>query len=205
MFVGLVALGAVAFDVTWFFVRHIMVMAHEGAHAVAASLLFRGVNGITLKANGDGKTEYGAGGRLSEVAIKSVGYVGPSASGFGTAELIGSGHIAAVLWVALVLLAVLLLALRMSFGIITVILAGALVFFVGRYTPMRTQVIAAYAITWLLLLSGVRIIIEHGLKSDDGTKLRGLTGIPHLIWSLLWLAGSIAAVAVAGQLLVMRA
>jgi hypothetical protein len=36
----------VAFDVTWLFVRHVMVMAHEGAHAVTASLLGRGVKGI---------------------------------------------------------------------------------------------------------------------------------------------------------------
>ena len=39
-------------------------------------------------------------------------------------------------------------------GRFTVLLIGGLVYVAGHYTPMRGQVIAAYAITWLLLLYG---------------------------------------------------
>jgi hypothetical protein len=46
--VGLLALGVVIADAGWRFVRHGTVMAHEGAHAVIGSLLFRGVFGIYL-------------------------------------------------------------------------------------------------------------------------------------------------------------
>jgi peptidase M50B-like protein len=194
--IGLVAFGAVAFDVTWFLVRYVTVMAHEGAHAVAMSLLFRGVEGIRLRARRaeGGTTPKKGGARLGTSSIAFVGYLGPSAFGLGAAKLIELGDIAVMLWGALFLLGILLLALRWSFG---------LVFLIARCTPMQTQVVAAYAIAWLLLVSGVRRIVEVGIESDDGKLLTGLTFIPRLIWSLLWLAGSIAAVVVGGKLLVM--
>ena len=43
-----------------------------------------------------------------------------------------------------------------SFGMITVVITGGLVSLIVRYAPVATQSIAAYAITRLLLLSGVR-------------------------------------------------
>jgi hypothetical protein len=203
VFTGLVAFAAVAFDLSWKVVRHVMVMAHEGMHGIFASLLGQGVQGITMDAKGEGGTKpKRAAGRLGTSSVAFVGYLGPSAFGLGAAKLIELGDITAMFWVALFLLLILLLAVRWSFGFITVIGAGVLVFLIAVYTPIRTQEIAAYLIAWLLLLSGVRIIIEHGLSSGDGGILKSTTYIPHLIWSLLWLAGSIAAVIVGGSLLV---
>ena len=82
---------------------------------------------------------------------------------------------------------------------------GALAFFIAKYTPVRTQVIAAYAIAWLLLLSGIRVIIDHGLRAQDAKILRDATHIPRLIWSGLWLAGALAALFIGGRMLVMPA
>jgi hypothetical protein len=200
---GLIALVVVAFDATWVVVRHVTVMAHEGAHAVAGSVLLRGVNGITINRKAEGATSIGTGGGLGSVVIGFVGYIGPSAFGLGAAKLIQLGDSPAVLWVALFFLVILLTALSRSFGILTVILAGALVFFVARYAPKGTQIVAAYGVTWLLLLSGVRRILEIGLASQDGRDLRGLTRIPHLLWSLLWLAGTVGAVILGARWLVM--
>jgi hypothetical protein len=39
--IGLAALGVVVLDVTWQVVRHLAVMAHQGAHAVTGLLLRR--------------------------------------------------------------------------------------------------------------------------------------------------------------------
>jgi Peptidase M50B-like len=61
-----------------------------------------------------------------------------------------------------------------------------------------------YAITWLLLLSGVRQVVQHGVQAVDAGKLRTMTGLPRLLWVCLWLAGSLAAVAVGGRPLVMH-
>jgi hypothetical protein len=204
--IGLVVLALVAFETTWSVVRHIDTMAHEGAHAIISSLSGRGVQSIKIKPNADGVTTPARpGGTSSTLAIGVVGYVGPSAFGLGAAKLIHSGHILSMFWVALVLLAILLIAARWSFAFVTVPLAGVLAFLVVKYAPMHTQVIAAYATAWLLLLSGVRTIIEHGLNAGDAGILRSATGIPKLLWSLLWLAGSLAAVAVGGKMLVMSA
>ena len=103
--VGLLALGVVTADAGWRFVRHGTVMAHEGAHAVIGSLLFRGVFGIYLNSDASGGTWVGGGGCLGSILVSFAGYVGPSLFGLGAARLIQAGHGPAVLWVALVLLA----------------------------------------------------------------------------------------------------
>jgi hypothetical protein len=204
--IGPVVLAVVAFEATWVVVHHIDTMAHEGAHAIISSLSGRGVQSIKLKPSGDGETNPARGGGVSSTLVIGVaGYAGPSAFGLGAAKLIQSGHIVSMFWVALVLLAILLLAARWSFAFVTVPLAGALAFLIAKFAPAHTQIIAAYATAWLLLLSGVRTIIQHGLGAKDAGILRSATGIPKLLWSLLWLAGSLAAVAVGGRMLVMGA
>ena len=74
---------------------------------------------------------------------------------------------------------------------------------IGRYAPMTAQIVAAYAIAWLLLLSGVREILDVGATSGDGGSLRPHRHLPRLVWFLLWLAATLGAVAVGGKMLVM--
>jgi hypothetical protein len=203
--IGLVALGVIAFDAGWRVVRHFTVMAHEGAHAVTGFLLLRSVRGIELHADATGGTGIMPAAGLRAIPIALAGYVGPSAFGLGAAKLIELAYATVVLWVVLFLLAVLLVGLRWSFGLISVLLAGGIVFGIARYTPMPVQVVAAYSIAWLLLLSGVRRILEVGVGSDDGGRLRGITGVPQTLWFLFWLAATLAAVAEGARLLIMRA
>jgi hypothetical protein len=73
-------------------------------------------------------------------------------------------------------------AVRLSFAFVTVPAAGALAFLIAKFEPMHTQVIAAYGLAWLLLLSGVRTVVERGLRAEDARILRGATGIPRLLW-----------------------
>ena len=204
--IGLVMLAVVAFDGTWAVVSHIDVMAHEGAHAIISSLSGRGVESIKIgRSAGGGTVPARPGGPSSTIAIGFIGYLGPSVFGLGAAKLIQSGYIVSMFWVALVLLIVLLLAVRWSFAFVTVPLALVLAYFLAQLAPMQIQVIAAYALAWLLLLAGVRSIIELGLRpGEDHDILRGVTSIPRLIWSLLWLAGALWALAIGGKLLVMR-
>ena len=205
--VGLAVFCVVVMDAGWQVIRHGAVMAHEGAHAVADSLLGRQVDYIKLNFDADqsGVTvAKKAGGWPARVVVAFVGYIGPSSFGLGAAKLIQQGYPVAVLWVTLLLLGVLLLQLRRSFGQLTVPLAGGLMYVIGRYTPEPSQIIAAYAIAWLLLLSGVRGILVRGTQSGDGANLSELTLIPRFIWFLLWLAATLTAVAIGGKWLVMR-
>jgi len=85
-----------------------------------------------------------------------------------------------------------------------VLLIGGLVFAAGYYTPMSGQMIAAYAITWLLLLTGVRQAFQYGAKAADAGKLRDKTVIPRFIWALVWMAGTLGALAVGGRILILH-
>ena len=76
------------------------------------------------------------------VVVAFVGYIGPSSFGLAAAKLIQQGYAIAVLWGTLFLLGILLLMLRWSFGLLTVTLAGGLVYVVGRYTPGEAQIVA---------------------------------------------------------------
>jgi len=205
MVTGLAVFAVVAMDAGWQFVRHGTVMAHESAHAVLGSLAFRNVSGITLNADATGGTDMKPGGCLGSIFIGFVGYAGPSLFGLGAARLIQLGHSVAVLWVTLFLLGVLLIGLSRSYGMITVLLVGGAVYAVGHYTPVGAQIVGAYGITWLLLLSGVRRVLEVGALSADGANLSQLTSVPRAIWFLLWLAATLGAVAVGGKMLVMPA
>lgn len=128
-----------------------------------------------------------------------VGYLGPSAFGLGAARFIQFGHIVAVLWVTMLLLALLLITLKPSFGMVTVPLAGFLIFLVLKHMSLTGQIMAAYAITWFLLLSGVRIVLQRGIAAGDAGILRDHTSIPRLVWFVLWLAGTVAAVVIGAR------
>ena len=198
--IGLVALAPIA---GWQFIRHGTVMAHEGAHAVFGSLAGRKISGITLNADATGGTFVAQGGCLGNIIIGFAGYVGPSLFGLGAAWAIHLGYSESVLWVTLFLLVILAFMLRRSYGMITVVFTGALVYVVGHFTPRGVQIVAAYFLTWLLLLSGVRGILYRGADSGDGANLSQITMIPRLIWWLLWLAATLGAVALGGKMLVM--
>ena len=201
--IGLVALAVVAPIAGWQFIRHGTVMAHEGAHAVFGSLAGRKISGITLNADATGGTFVAQGGCLGNIIIGFAGYVGPSLFGLGAAWAIHLGYSESVLWVTLFLLVILAFMLRRSYGMITVVFTGALVYVVGHFTPRGVQIVAAYFLTWLLLLSGVRGILYRGADSGDGANLSQITMIPRLIWWLLWLAATLGAVALGGKMLVM--
>ena len=173
---------------------------------MADALLGRQVDYIKLNhdpANSGATKAKKQGGCLVSVIAAFVGYVGPSSFGLGAAKLIQHGYIVAALWITLLLLGILFLLMHWSFGLVTVPLTAGLVYVLARYTPPLAQTVAAYAIAWLLLLTGVRGILVRGTQSGDGQTLSQLTLIPRVIWFLLWLAATLAAVAVGGSWLVM--
>ena len=66
------------------------------------------------------------------------------------------------------------------------------------------HILAAYAVAWLLLLSGVVRILQRNIRSDDARRLADSTWLPRFLWFLMWLAGSLIAVAIGGKWLIMR-
>jgi Peptidase M50B-like len=186
--IGLAAFGLVVVPLTWLVVRHVAVAAHRGAHALTGLVVYRSVR--------DGLDVESAAG-LRSVPVALAGYLGPSGFGLGAAKVIELGYSPVVLWLGLALLAVLLIGLLRSFGLILAVLAGGIVFGVGRYAPVHVQAVLAYSVAWLLLLSGIRRVIEIGVS--------GITGLPRLLWFPLWLTATLAAAFEGARLLIMKA
>ncbi|HEX9040801.1 MAG TPA: M50 family metallopeptidase [Trebonia sp.] len=183
---------------------HFSGMAREGAHALLALILGLTVAEIVLDRHSGSRTSI-VGEGLRVVLVFLIGYLGPSLFGLGAALLISLGYAVAVLWLLVVLLVVVLFLLRGSFGLISVPFALLLLYWILRYAHVGTEVVAAYVVAWLLLLSGVRTVIAHGIHSGATDNLRGHTHLPysHGLWWLLWLAGAVIALLLGGKLLVL--
>ena len=93
------------------------------------------------------------------------------------------------LWVALVLLALLLLQIRNFFGLYAVGLAAAGVFAVSWWASGQVQSFVAHAGAWFLLLAAPRTVLELARtrrtgagRSSDADVLARLTRVPAAVW-----------------------
>lgn len=197
--VGLISLAMVVMPGSWALLSHFARIAHEGAHAVVGSVLDTRVTGVHLyrKTRDDGvdaetniRNEPGTG-----FAWTVVGYFGPSGFGLAAAALIAHGQIVLALWTGVVLLAILLPSLRTLFGVTLVFSIGFVLVAIIRSRNPGVEAVTAYALSWLLLLSGVRVVQDRRAESGDAKKLREITGLPRGLWYRVWLIGTVAAVA----------
>jgi Peptidase M50B-like len=133
-----------------------------------------------------------------------VGCLGPSGFGLCAAKLIETRHVVTVLWVAITLLVLLPFLIRKSFAIVSVPAAIALLAVVMRHAHDGLEEVIVYGMTWLLLLSGVRVAVADGAGAGDAGSLSRTTHIPSQIWALPWLAGTLLAVVIGGKWLVLR-
>lgn len=198
--IGVAALATVVFPVTWLFVRYLDTMAHEGSHAVMRSVQGSRIVGVWLyRKDADGATASVAKGR--GILSLFVGYLGPSLFGLGAAKLISIGHAIAVLWLAMALLVLLLAVVRNVFGIMAIGITGFVIYDFARYGTVIHATMAAYGIAWLLLLSGVRSVLEHWDDAGDARALHGRTQVMPVTFARIWLVGAIFAVLVGARLM----
>jgi hypothetical protein len=200
--IGLAALGAVGVQEIWLLTRHVNTIAHEGAHALVGTAVGRKVQSVRLRPNATGDTKTSGGKMAGSVSVGVAGYIGPSGFGLLAAKMIQLGHSVAVLWVALILLAVLLVAVRNPFGVVPVLATGGLVFMIAAYGSVGADSIAAYGVSWLLLLSGIRGVADHGINAADASILAGLTKIGPRFWVWLWGILTVLALGLGGSMLV---
>jgi hypothetical protein len=181
---------------------HLSVIAHEGAHALAGRSVGRRVDWVELKSNATGETKtLGPDSGPGRIFTSFAGYLGPSFFGLGAASLIALGYTGAVLVLALLLLVLMLFLVRNFFGVISVLLNCALLVVFLGHASARMQGIAAHGLSWLLLLSGVGHVLMHGSNAGDAGNLRRMTHIPRVVWSLLWLILTVAALAAGARML----
>jgi peptidase M50B-like protein len=185
-----VALVLVLVPAAWGVSRHVVTIAHEGAHGVAALMTGRSLAGIRLHSDTSGLTVSRGRPRGPGMVLTAfAGYVGPALLGLGAAYLLGRQHALAVLWLAVVLLALLLLQIRNFFGLYAVGAAGLAVFAVSWWGNGQVQTITAYVGTWFLLLAAPKPVVELQLqrrrgqaRGSDADVLARLTRVPGLVW-----------------------
>ena len=184
------ALVLVATYRTWKVGRHVVTIAHEGGHAIAALLTGRRLAGIRLHSDTSGLTvSRGRPRGPGMIATMLAGYLTPSLIGLVGAVLLTTRHITLMLWIALVLLPMMLVMIRNSFGVVSVVVTGAVVFVVSWYASPAVQAAFAYLSVWFLLAGGVRPIAElqrmrrrRQLPDSDADQLARLTRVPGIFW-----------------------
>ncbi|MGC9668092.1 M50 family metallopeptidase [Planosporangium sp. 12N6] len=207
---AVLALAAVGPYRIWRVSRHVVTIAHEGGHALTALLTGRRLAGIRLHSDTSGLTV--SAGRPTGpgmVATGMAGYLAPSMLGLVGAGLLSGGRITLMLWAALVVLAAMLLMIRNVFGVVSVVTTIGVVFAVSWFGSAQTQAAFAYFAVWLLLVGGVRPVVElqrmrrrGRLPNSDADQLARLTRLPGLFWVAFFWLGAVAALLFGGWLLV---
>jgi hypothetical protein len=209
---GVIALVAIL--VVWPVVAPSVIAAHEGGHALSASLFGGTITAVRLHHDQTGVTEFQGTGWFGNFFTALAGYLGPSGFGLLGAVLLAHGKTEPVLWLTLVLLALLLFRIRNLFGALVVLVTGGLVYAVAVEASPTVQTWVAYTWIWLLLLGGVRGVMDlhrgrvtlrrSGSRDtwSDSHRLRTLTYIPAMLWTgVFGLATGAALIIGAGILL----
>ncbi|MFI5827013.1 M50 family metallopeptidase [Streptomyces sp. NPDC051578] len=198
---GLAALAAVAPRPVWRLARNAITIAHEGGHGLLALLTGRRLDGIRLHSDTSGVTvSRGKPSGIGMVLTAAAGYTAPSLLGLGGAALLSAHRITLLLWAATALLLAMLVMIRNAYGLLTVVLTGAVFVLVSWLTPAEVQAVFAYAVVWFLLLGGVRPVFElqakrrHGGAPDsDADQLGRLTHVHPVVWLLFFHAVGLCA------------
>ena len=201
------ALLAVLPHPVWRLTRNVVTIAHEGGHGLVALLTGRRLSGIRLHSDTSGLTvSSGKSTGPGMVLTAAAGYTAPSLLGLGGAALLAAGHITALLWISIVLLACLLIMIRNAFGLLSVVVTGAAFFLVSWYGSSELQAAFAYLGVWFLLLGGVRPVAElqrkrrhGGARDSDADQLGRLTGVTAIVWVTLFLVVALACLALGGS------
>jgi hypothetical protein len=205
---GVVALALVLHPVTWPRVRLGITVAHEAGHALVAVLVGRRLRAIRLHSDTSGLTvSRGKPRGPGMVAMLAAGYLAPALLGLLAALMLGAGHGVGLLWLLLLMLTALLLWVRNGYGFLVLLVGGAGVLALSWYGGATAQSVAAYLITWLLLLAAPRPLVEllsagrRRGRTSDPDQLAGLTRLPAPVWMVLLLLANLAGLAVGVSML----
>jgi hypothetical protein len=191
----------------WRPTRHVVTIAHEGAHGLVALAAGRRLSGIRLHSDTSGLTvSAGRPTGLGMVLTCLAGYIGPGLFGLGAAALLAAGRAVGLLWALLALLALLLVQIRNWYGLWSVLVTGTVVLAATWWLPPEGQAAFAALATWFLLLAAPRTVLElHTARSrrrapdSDADQLARLTPLPALFWIGFFLLVDVGALALGAR------
>jgi hypothetical protein len=201
--------------------RIFVTFIHEGGHALAALVTGNSVQSLSVAMNGSGETYTTQGGMFSQMLVSSAGYLGAMTYGGLLLVLIRRSVAARVVLVAS---SAIVLGLTAIFGVIKPIFAGswgslggipftlmaglllsAGLFAVARFATARvaTFVVSLLAVQCvlnaLLDLKTVFFLSSPFATSvpTDALNMANATGIPAILWAIVWITLSILILVVA--------
>lgn len=206
---GLVALLVIGLDTTWRIARNVVTIAHEGGHALVAIASGRQLTRILLHSDTSGVTvSKGRPTGPGMVATAFAGYATPPLLGLGAAALVAGDAVPTMLGLAIMVLLGTLVLIRNVYGVVSVVLTGAVVAVVIAYGSPTTQYAFACFVTWFLIVGGLRTVVEVQRKrarrsspTSDADQIQQLTGVPAgIVVAIFGLIGVISLI-LAGNLL----
>lgn len=191
--------------------RIFVTFIHEGGHAVAALLTGNSVQSLSVAMNASGETYTTNGGLFSQMLVSSAGYLGSMTFGALLLVLIRRAVAARIVLAGSALL---ILILTTVFGLIKPIVAGSwgsltgipFTFFAGIALAVGLVAVAKFAsarvATFVLSMLAVQCILNAllDLKTvfflsspfapsvhTDAANMANATGIPAIIWTIIWI------------------
>ena len=174
-----------------------VVLLHEASHAIALVATGGTVDHITLEA-GQGGATWGYGG-IRFITL-SAGYLGSLALGSllvlgAQSRRVSSRTLLAV--VGGIILALTVGYVRSGFGIVFGLLFGAGLVVAGRKLPERwsSTTLMALGLTSVCyaILDIKSDILDRPELRSDARMLAELTGVPTVVWGVIWIVAAVAA------------
>jgi Peptidase M50B-like len=206
--------------------RIFVTFIHEGGHALAALVTGNSVASLSVAMNASGETYTTQGGIISQVMISSAGYVGSMAFGALLLTLIRKAVAARIV---LLSCGILVFAMTMIFGFIKplfwvnawsgipfTLLSGLFIsaglVLIARFASAR---VATFFVSFLAVQCVLNALFDlktlFSLSSPfgptvqtDALNMANATGIPAIIWTVLWIAFALGILWFAMRLYVAR-
>jgi hypothetical protein len=204
--------------------RIFVTFIHEGGHAIAALLTGNSVQSLSIATNASGETYTSQGGAISQMFVASAGYLGSMAFGALLLVLIRKTVAARVVLLGS---AVLVFALTLIYGLIKPVVSGAawsaipFTILAGTLLTLGLILVARYAsarlATFFVSLLAVQCVLNAllDLKTvfflsspfapsvpTDAVNMANATGIPALVWAIVWIAIAVGILGLAMRLYV---
>lgn len=154
----------------WAWTHYVVTVVHEAGHAVVARACGATSVRVRVHAGSGGATEWDADQGEGALALAS-GFPAPAAAGLGALAGLHYGSPAWVLWGALGVLGLVLVAVRNLFGGLVVLSLAVPVYAALRLSPEGAQAWACLAGAWVLLLGSMRSAIQDGLGEGSDCEL----------------------------------
>ncbi len=191
--------------------RIFVTFIHEGGHALAALLTGNSVQSLSVAMNASGETYTTQGGMFAQMLVSSAGYLGAMTFGALLLVLIRKAVAARIVLAGSALL---ILILTTVFGLIKPMVAGSwssltgipFTFFAGIALAIGLLAVARFAsprvATFVLSLLAVQCVLNAllDLKTvfflssplaptvhTDAANMAAATGIPAVIWTIIWI------------------